>query len=157
MCLLIFNAIFWRGSRGPWKSIKLQGFFNSQTPVPHSGSAHVKALFIIFEKKKKKTDTRLMQFYISKSKKEGLDRESIQSSTTPDPGYQWENDNVTIRQHKRELRGQPFPSRWPPHGINKQKAFMPPGVLGIWGEWLFIFMDLGCTGNYFRGSWGASS
>ena len=32
----------------------------------------------------------------------------------------------------------------------------PPGVLGIWGEWLFIFRDLGSTGNYFWGSWGAS-
>ena len=28
----------------------------------------------------------------------------------------------------------------------------PPGVLGIWGEWLFIFRDLRSTGNYFRGS-----
>ena len=28
----------------------------------------------------------------------------------------------------------------------------PPGVLGIWGEWLFIFRELGSTGNYFRGS-----
>ena len=27
----------------------------------------------------------------------------------------------------------------------------PPGVLGIWGEWLFIFMDLGSTGNHFQG------
>ena len=26
----------------------------------------------------------------------------------------------------------------------------PPGVLGIWGEWLFIFRELGSTGNYFR-------
>ena len=26
------------------------------------------------------------------------------------------------------------------------------GVLGIWGEWLIIFRDLGRTGNYFRGS-----
>ena len=26
-----------------------------------------------------------------------------------------------------------------------------PGVLGIWGEWLFIFRDLGSNGNYFRG------
>ena len=46
-----------------------------------------------------------------KSKKDGKDQESIQSSTTPDPGYQWESDNVTIRHHKREPRGQPFPSR----------------------------------------------
>ena len=44
------------------------------------------------------------------SKKEGKDQETIQSSTTPDPGYQWESD-VTIRHHKRELRGQPFPNR----------------------------------------------
>ena len=28
----------------------------------------------------------------------------------------------------------------------------PKGVLGIWGEWLFIFRDLGSTGYYFRGS-----
>ena len=46
-----------------------------------------------------------------KSKKEGKDQESIQSSTTPGPGYPWENDNVTIRHHKRESRGQPFPCR----------------------------------------------
>ena len=38
------------------------------------------------------------------SKNEGKDQESIQSSTTPDPGYQWESDNVTIRHHKREPR-----------------------------------------------------
>ena len=25
-----------------------------------------------------------------------------------------------------------------------------PGVLGILGEWLFIFRELGSTGNYFR-------
>ena len=43
-------------------------------------------------------------------KKEGKDQESIQSSTTPDQGYQWENDNVTIRHHKREPRGQPLPA-----------------------------------------------
>ena len=41
-----------------------------------------------------------------RSKKEGKDQESIQLSTTPDSGYQWESDNVTI-----EPRGQPFPSR----------------------------------------------
>ena len=33
-----------------------------------------------------------------------------------------------------------------------------PGVLGIWGEWLFIFRDLGSTGNYIKEvSLGASS
>ena len=40
--------------------------------------------------------------YKNESKKEGKDQESIQSSTTPDQGYQWESDNVTIIRHKRE-------------------------------------------------------
>ena len=29
----------------------------------------------------------------------------------------------------------------------------PPGAFGIWGEWLFIFRELGSTGNYFQGFW----
>ena len=45
------------------------------------------------------------------SKKEGKYQERIQSSTTPDPGYQWESDHFTIRHRKREPRGQSFPSR----------------------------------------------
>ena len=47
----------------------------------------------------------------SKTKKEDKDQESIQSSTTPDTRYQWESDNVTIRHHKREQRGQPSSGR----------------------------------------------
>ena len=39
------------------------------------------------------------------------DQESVQSSTTPDPGYQWESDKLTVIHHKREPRGQPFASR----------------------------------------------
>ena len=61
----------------------------------------------------------LLYIMCDQSKKEGKDQQSIQSSTTPDTGYQWESDNVKIRHHKREPRGQPFPSRWP-QGINKQ-------------------------------------
>ena len=38
--------------------------------------------------------------FLYQSKKEGKDQESIQLSTTPDPGYQWESDNVTSRHHK---------------------------------------------------------
>ena len=34
------------------------------------------------------------------------DQESIQSSTTPDPGYQWESNKLTVRHHRRELRSQ---------------------------------------------------
>ena len=35
------------------------------------------------------------------SKKDGKDQESIQSSTTPDPGYQWESNKLLVRHHKR--------------------------------------------------------
>ena len=45
------------------------------------------------------------------STKEDKDQESIQSSTTSDPGYQWESYKLTIGHHKRESRGQPLPSR----------------------------------------------
>ena len=45
------------------------------------------------------------------SKKGCKDQESIQSSTTPDPGYQSKSDKLTVKNHKREPRGQPFPSR----------------------------------------------
>ena len=39
-------------------------------------------------------------------KKDGKDQESIQSSTTPDPGYQLESDKLLVRHHKRQPRGQ---------------------------------------------------
>ena len=42
------------------------------------------------------------------SKKEGKDLKSIQSSTTPDPGYQWVINKLIIRHHKREPEGQPW-------------------------------------------------
>ena len=43
--------------------------------------------------------------------KEGKVQKSIESGTTPNQGYQWESNTLTIRHHKREPRGQPFPSR----------------------------------------------
>ena len=54
------------------------------------------------------------------SKKEDKDQESIQSSTTPDPVYQWESNKLTTRHHKREPKGQPFPSRWPQGNKNRR-------------------------------------
>ena len=39
------------------------------------------------------------------------------------------------------------------HMITVLKQRAPPGVLGIWGEWLFIFRELGSTDNYFQGFW----
>ena len=47
----------------------------------------------------------------NQSKKVCKDQESIQSSTIPDPGYQWQSNKLTVRHQKREPRGQPFPSR----------------------------------------------
>ena len=44
--------------------------------------------------------------WLIQSKKDGKDQESIQSSTTPDPGYQCESNKLTVRHHKREQRGQ---------------------------------------------------
>ena len=44
--------------------------------------------------------------WLIQSKKDGKDQESTQSSTTPDPGYQWESNKLTARHHKRELRSQ---------------------------------------------------
>ena len=54
------------------------------------------------------------------NKREGKDQESIQPSTTPDPEHRWESDNVIIRHHKREPRGQPSPSRRP-QGTNRRE------------------------------------
>ena len=45
------------------------------------------------------------------SKKEGKDQESIQSSTTPDPGHHMGKSQIHNKtSHTREPRGQPFPS-----------------------------------------------
>ena len=67
----------------------------------------------------KHTHTGIWIWPYYESKKKSKYQESIQSSTPPDPGYQWESNNFTIRHNKREPRGQPFPSRWP-QDINTQ-------------------------------------
>ena len=43
--------------------------------------------------------------WLIQSKKDGKDQESIQSCTTPDLGYQWESNKLTVRHHKQGLRG----------------------------------------------------
>ena len=50
------------------------------------------------------------RWFICLSKQGCNDQVSIQSSTASDPGYQWESDKLTVRHHKREPRGQPFPA-----------------------------------------------
>ena len=44
--------------------------------------------------------------WLIQSKKDGNDQEPVQSSTTPDPGYQWESNKLTVRHHRQELRSQ---------------------------------------------------
>ena len=44
--------------------------------------------------------------WLIQSKKDGKDKESIQLSITPDPGYQRESNKLTVRHHRRELRSQ---------------------------------------------------
>ena len=38
------------------------------------------------------------------------DQESIQSSTTPDPGYQWESDKLTVDTTNESQEVSPFPA-----------------------------------------------
>ena len=49
-------------------------------------------------------------FWYCKSKKGCKDQESIQSSTTPDPGYQWESDKLTVDTTNESQEGSPFPA-----------------------------------------------
>ena len=46
----------------------------------------------------------------SKSKQGCKDQESIQSSTTPDPGYQWESDKLTVDTTNENQEISPFPA-----------------------------------------------
>ena len=48
--------------------------------------------------------------YAKKSKKWCKDQESIQSSTTPDPGYQWESDKLTEDTTNEGQEVSPFPA-----------------------------------------------
>ena len=65
-------------------------FFSQKYPVPHC------------------SESNNIGDWLLQSKKCGKDQESIQSSTTHDPCYQWESNKLTVtcRHHKRELRGQ---------------------------------------------------
>ena len=66
----------------------------------------------LFVKEKEIKINNRKSFKLYKSRKGGKDQESIQSSTTPDPGYHTsESDKNTIRHHKREPMGViPFPA-----------------------------------------------
>ena len=55
---------------------------------------------------RKRSESNNIGDWLIQSKKDGKDQESIESSTTPDPGYQWESKKLTVRHHRRELRSQ---------------------------------------------------
>ena len=61
-----------------------------------------------------------------KSKREGKDQESIQSSTTPDPGYQWESETSQARAKS------PFQAGY--HILNILSFCCWGGTWGCWGE-----------------------
>ena len=46
----------------------------------------------------------------NESKQGCKDQESIQSSTTPDPGYQWESDKLTVDTTNESQEVSPFPA-----------------------------------------------
>ena len=49
-------------------------------------------------------------FVVNQSKKRCKDQESIQSSTTPDPGYQWESEKLTVDTTNESQEVSPFPA-----------------------------------------------
>ena len=65
-------------------------------------------------------------FCFNESKKEGEDQESIQVSTTPDPGHGKVTKHKKIS-HTREPGGQPFLNRY---------CILIPGV-GLWAGGIF--------------------
>ena len=67
----------------------------------------------MFNSKLSKLSGQVITMLWGQSKKGGKDQESIQPSTTSDPGYhmgKWQNP---IKHRKQDPRDQPFPSRWP--------------------------------------------
>ena len=39
------------------------------------------------------------------------------------------------------------------HPQIKSEEWGPNGALGLWGDWVFIFRELGSLCNYFQGFW----
>ena len=62
--------------------------------------------FLVKYPPRKRSESNNIGDRLIQSEKDGKDQESIQSSTTPDPGYQWESNKLTVRHHRRELRSQ---------------------------------------------------
>ena len=59
--------------------------------------------------------------------------------------------HLTLRQPECSLTGNDVTSPLATDSRH-QPYWGPPGVLGSWGDGLFIFRELGSTANYFRGA-----
>ena len=59
---------------------------------------------------KKQTSATILEYMINQSKLGCKDQESIQSSTTPDPGYQLESDKLTADTTNESQEVSPFPA-----------------------------------------------
>ena len=52
-----------------------------------------------------------LDFFLTSESMQGCkDQESIQSSTTPDPGYQWESEKLTVDTTNESQEVSPFPA-----------------------------------------------
>ena len=66
---------------------------------------------------------------VKQSKKEGKDQESIQSSTTPDPGYQWKSNKVHFQwfqicfKTNMFLKGYPLKAKIAPKDLKPECAY----------------------------------
>ena len=78
----------------------------SRNTALRSGSFCNSAFFSPKYPLRQRSESNNISDWLIKSKKDGKDQESIQSSTTPDQGYQWESNKLTVRHHRRELRSQ---------------------------------------------------
>ena len=57
-----------------------------------------------------KKHTKCKKILVYKSKYGCKDQESIQSRTTPDPGYQWESDKLIVDTTNESQKVSPFPA-----------------------------------------------
>ena len=80
---------------------------STQVKMPHCSKSHVTAQFCYHLQT---NDTIGNHCTKCKSKLGCKDQESIQSSTTPDPGYQWESDKLTEDTTNESQEVSPFPA-----------------------------------------------
>ena len=74
--------------------------------IPTSSQYLVTCTYTIYEWYRCALEMFKILLHVYKSKEEDKDQESIQSSTTPDPGYQWESNTSQTRAKRSALSQQ---------------------------------------------------